>query len=51
MSNLLAQIEALDTAITRPTPPLIEPRSLRRAKARDAKAAARTVSNNLVNQN
>lgn len=65
MPSFLAQIQALDTAITqgvaprviaRPMPPQIEPRSLRRKKARDAAKASqpmrsRAVSNNLVKSN
>ncbi len=53
MSSFLDQIQLLDTAIARPAPPQIEPRSVRRKKARaTAKASqpmrSRTVSNNSI---
>ncbi len=36
MTNFLAQIQALDTSTPKPKQPLLEPRSARRQKARDA---------------
>lgn len=55
MQSFIVQIEALDNVITRPTPPQIESRSVRRKKARDAAKASqpktsRSVSNNSINQ-